>query len=353
MYPTQYRSIVEQARADTRKLVRVDLVPASRLAESASASTTTTTTTSPPNQGKEGAILRSVRGDADASAKVAIVTMDDPATLNALSPTLMIQLRDTLEDVARNPDIKCVVLTGADPAFCSGGQLELIKAASTQVHTNSAVDRWDPDAPYTPGGGTAEPWRFIRMQFGSVVRLITNSNALFVAAVNGPAAGVGMAFALACDAVIASKERARIVPAFGRLGLLPEVGTSWAVTRKLGYQGAFAFFMEGQPLDADAALRLGLVQRVVPHAELIPASLSWCARMLSLPPHTVEMTKTLLRSVSDLPFEPALRMEELAEANVFSTRALPLAAELIRGGSAAKSPSSPPTSKGSTAKSKL
>ena len=84
--------------------------------------------------------------------------------------------------------------------------------------------------------GVADVWRWIRREFGGIARLIAGSDTIFIGAVNGAAAGVGLAWALTCDLVIAS-ERAVIVPAFGRLGLIPEVGTSWALTRRLGYQG--------------------------------------------------------------------------------------------------------------------
>ena len=105
-----------------------------------------------------------------------------------------------------------------------------------------------------------------------------------MAALNGAAAGVGLAWALTCDLVIAS-ERAVIVPAFGRLGLIPEVGTSWALTRRLGYQGALAYYLRGDHIDAPTALRLGLVQEVVAHDRLLEAADEWCSRVAEMPPH--------------------------------------------------------------------
>jgi 2-(1,2-epoxy-1,2-dihydrophenyl)acetyl-CoA isomerase len=187
----------------------------------------------------------------------------------------------------------------------------------------------DVSDPTSPGAGTAEPWRFIRGQFGGVCRLIANSNALFVAAVNGPAAGVGLALALACDVVLCSRQSGVLVPAFAKLGLLPEVGTSWFVTRKLGYQGAFRFFTLGEHVTADQALAMGLVQEVHSHESLMHAADACVNRALTLPAHALEMTKTLLRAAVDLPFENSLRMEEFAEANCFSTRALPLSASKL------------------------
>jgi 2-(1,2-epoxy-1,2-dihydrophenyl)acetyl-CoA isomerase len=120
--------------------------------------------------------------------------------------------------------------------------------------------------------------------------------------------------------VIAS-ERAQIVPAFGRLGLLPEVGTSWALTRRLGYQGAFAYYAGGQHLDAERAKELGLVHEVVAHQDLLEAADAWCSRIAALPTHAIAMTKPLLRAAADATWDHALAMEEFAEPQCFTTEA--------------------------------
>jgi 2-(1,2-epoxy-1,2-dihydrophenyl)acetyl-CoA isomerase len=158
---------------------------------------------------------------------------------------------------------------------------------------------------------------------------MTSTDKIFIAAVNGAAAGVGLAFALACDVIIASK-RAVLVPAFGRLGLVPEVGTSWLLTRRLGYHSAMALYITGRHIDAAEAARLGLVQEVHPHHELLPAAQRWCDRISTSPPHALEMTKPLLRAAADAPWEQSLKLEEYAEANCFSTTAVPAAAAAIK-----------------------
>lgn len=129
-----------------------------------------------------------------------------------------------------------------------------------------------------------------------------------------------MAWALTCDLVLAS-DRAVLVPAFGRLGLIPEVGTSWALTHRLGYQGALAFHLRGEHLDAAAAHRLGLVQEVVEHDRLLDSADEWCSRIAHLPPHTVAMTKSLLRASADAGWNASLTYEEFAEPSCFSTAA--------------------------------
>ncbi len=235
----------------------------------------------------------------------AVVTLDESDRLNVLSAPLMRQLRRALQALDADADVRTVVLTGADPGFSAGGDLKMMQVA---------VERRD--APE----GVADVWRWIRREFGGIARLIAGSDTIFVAALNGAAAGVGLAWALTCDLVIAS-ERAVIVPAFGRLGLIPEVGTSWALTRRLGYQGALAYYLRGDHIDAGTALRLGLVQEVVEHDRLLAAADEWCSRIADLPPHAAAMTKPLLRATADADWNAALTLEEFAEPTCFTTAA--------------------------------
>ena len=259
-----YRTIIASARADERTLVRVERAGAH-----------------------------------------AVVTMDDPETLNALSAPLTLQLHDALAELANDDAIRAVILTGTDPGFSAGGDLRLMRD-----HAHPMVDSSD--------GGATEAWRWIRRQFGGVTRTIVKADKPFVAAVNGAAAGVGLAFALACDVIVAS-ERARIVPAFGRIGLVPEVGNSWLMTRRLGYQRAFELFTEGRTLTGAEAADVGLANEAVAHDELLPAALGHVERMAALPPHVAPMTKSLLRQAADMTWDQAIAMEEFAEPMCFTT----------------------------------
>jgi 2-(1,2-epoxy-1,2-dihydrophenyl)acetyl-CoA isomerase len=237
----------------------------------------------------------------------AVVTLDDPEKLNVLSAALTVQLKAALERLTADSAVRTIVITGSGRGFCAGGDLRLMRNAVGRLHASEDVD------------GSTGPWRFIRRQFGGIVRLLTTSDAAVVAAVNGAAAGVGLAFVLASDIVVLS-ERAVLVPAFGRLGLLPEVGTSWLMTRRLGYQRAFARYVEGGHIGAEEALRLGLANEVVPHDELLAAAGRWADRIAALPPHAAPMGKALMRGAADMSWEQALLGEELAEPNCFTTR---------------------------------
>jgi 2-(1,2-epoxy-1,2-dihydrophenyl)acetyl-CoA isomerase len=241
----------------------------------------------------------------------AVVRMNEPDRLNALSAAMCVGLNRALDDLEADEELRTIVLTGNGSAFSAGGDMEMMRMGAHRIGEEA---------------GNTDVWRWIRGQFGGVVRRIARSDKTVLAAVNGPAAGVGLAFALTCDLVIAS-ERARLVPAFGRIGLLPEVGTSWALTRRLGYQGAFAFFAGGRHMGAEEAQRLGLVAEVVDHDELMPAAERWAERIARLPAHAIPMGKPLLRRAADLSWEESVTMEEFAEPNCFTTAAFRQAVE--------------------------
>jgi 2-(1,2-epoxy-1,2-dihydrophenyl)acetyl-CoA isomerase len=237
----------------------------------------------------------------------ALVRMSDPERLNALSGELTVQLHRALDELSADPEVRAVVLTGADPAFSAGGDLRLMREVAHPMVDEGA-------------DGATAVWEWIRREFGGIAKLIARTDKAFVAAGNGAAAGVGLSFALACDLLVAS-ERARLVPAFGRIGLLPEVGQSWLLTRRLGYQGAFELFATGRHLSGAEAHELGLVNALVPHEQLLAKAFEWCDGLDRLPRHVGKMMKPLLRGAAEMSWEQAIAMEEFAEPMCFTTQA--------------------------------
>jgi len=237
--------------------------------------------------------------------EVAIVRMADEANHNALSGPLTVQLQDTLAEVIAERDVRIIVLTGVGDVFSVGGDWKLM---TERAH--SFAEREE---------GTVDLWRWIRQQFGGIARTIVHSDKVFISAINGDAAGVALAWALNADLVAAANE-ARLVTAFGRIGLVPEVGTNWALTRRLGYQKAFELFVTGRILSGAEAADLGLVNVAVSKDELEAAVLAWCERICRLPDYVVTMTKPLMRNAADMTFDQAMIAEEFAEPNTFTTR---------------------------------
>lgn len=127
----------------------------------------------------------------------ATVTINDPEHLNPLSAALTLEPRRRLEELARDESLRAVILTGTDPAFSAGGDLNLVREAAQSM--------------LEAGEGAPELWRWTRLEFGGIARLIARTDKAFIAAVKGAAAGVGLAFALASDLILVS-ERAVLVP---------------------------------------------------------------------------------------------------------------------------------------------
>jgi 2-(1,2-epoxy-1,2-dihydrophenyl)acetyl-CoA isomerase len=244
----------------------------------------------------------------------AVVRLDDPTNMNALSGALTVQLGRVLASVLGDPSVRTVVLTGTDPFFSVGGDWKLMRE---RAHTAEERDE-----------GSVGVWKWIRHQFGGIARLIAQSDTPVVVALNGAAAGVALAWTLSSDLVVAS-ERAQLVLAFGRIGLVPEVGTNWALTRRVGHQKAFELFVRGGTVSAAEALGLGLVNQVVPHEDLLDAALAWCDRIARLPEHVVSMTKPLMRAAADMTWQHALVTEEFAEPMTFTTAAHRSAVEAL------------------------
>jgi 2-(1,2-epoxy-1,2-dihydrophenyl)acetyl-CoA isomerase len=236
---------------------------------------------------------------------VAVVRMADEANHNALSGPLTVELQQTLGELVADDGVRVIVLTGTGNVFSVGGDWKLM---TERAHTFAEREE-----------GTADLWRWIRQQFGGIARTIVHSDKVFIAAINGDAAGVALAWALNSDLVVAAND-ARLVTAFGRIGLVPEVGTNWALTRRIGYQKAFELFVTGRTVTGEEAAAIGLVNAAVAREQLDGAVLEWCERICRLPDYVVSMTKPLMRQAADMTFDQAMLAEEFAEPNTFTTR---------------------------------
>ena len=178
---------------------------------------------------------------------VATLTFNRPERLNALSTSIMDALLQGLPRLADDPAVKVVVLTGAGRAFCAGGDVKSM-AAGREQH------------------GVVEDTVLLRRRM-EAARILHELPKPTIAMVNGPAAGAGLALALACDMRIAGTS-ARLVTAFAKVGYSGDFGGSWFLTRLAGTAKARELYFTGRPVDAGEALTLGLVNRVVPDEQL-------------------------------------------------------------------------------------
>jgi len=220
---------------------------------------------------------------------VATITLNRPASLNALTIPMKERLLAILEGVGGDPAVRAVVLTGTGRAFCAGQDLR---------------ERLAPDPPSLDDE--------LRLRYNPIVRAIRDAPQPWIAAVNGVAAGAGASLAFACDLRLAA-EGASFVLAFGRIGLVPDSGATWTLPRLVGAARAAEIALLGDTVVAEEALRLGLVSRVVPDDELGPAAAAMAARLAALAPGATAATKRLLGTAFDRDLDAALEAEAEAQ----------------------------------------
>lgn len=235
----------------------------------------------------------------------AVVRLDDPSSRNAFSAAQVVQLRDAIQQLVVDRSIRTVILTGEGAAFSTGGHLGLMRETIEPLL----------DGPE----GAASLWRWISREYGSIARAMVQSDTIFIAAVNGVAAGVAFALIFNCDLVLAA-ESAVLVSGFAQLGLIPEAGGAWQLTRKLGYQGAFDLLTSGRHLSAQRGLELGLINQITPDSGLLDLAHVRAAELEKLASHVAPLTKAVLRQAADLTWNQALALEECAQPLCFSSQ---------------------------------
>jgi enoyl-CoA hydratase len=214
---------------------------------------------------------------------VAVITLNDPSRRNVLSGALCAALSEAVEAAGAAPDVRAIVITGAAPAFCAGADLNDLKlGAEGQMAPIEAVYKSFMDVAMSP--------------------LPT------VAAVNGPAVGAGFNLALACDMRIASSE-AVFDTRFLKLGLHPGGGHTWMLLRAIGWSHASHLLLAGQPVDAAEALRIGLVQAVVPGGELLERAVGTLRTTVAASRELVVRTKATMRLAARSGHEAAFAHE--------------------------------------------
>jgi enoyl-CoA hydratase len=206
---------------------------------------------------------------------VATVTLHRPGVRNALRRISYAELTDAVRATDHDPRVRCLVVTGADPAFCSGDDVRDIMAGSE-----------DP-------GGLLDPDELL-----PAAEALLFAEVPVIAAVNGPAVGWGVELALMADLRVAS-ERAVFSEMFVDRGLTADIAGLGRLAQLVGREAAAELLLTGRFVDAAEAQRLGLVGRVVPHDELLPTAYELARRIAAKPPQAVRSIKTGLRRATD------------------------------------------------------
>ncbi|MBX5475597.1 MAG: enoyl-CoA hydratase/isomerase family protein [Clostridia bacterium] len=224
---------------------------------------------------------------------VAVITLNRPEVLNAVNDELGFALLDRIRQAGKDESVGAVLLTGAGRAFCAGedlkGQLEAVEQ------------------------GRANLGDVLRRRYNPIILALKSLPKPVLAAVNGVAAGAGASLALAADLRIAS-EQASLVEAFVNVGLVPDSGATYFLTRMVGFSRAMEWALTGRRITAEEALQLGVFHRVVPQEELMEQARAWAAQ-LARGPYSIGLIKRAMEYGATHTLEEALEYEaQLQEA---------------------------------------
>ena len=229
---------------------------------------------------------------------IALLVMNRPDKLNALNNDLATALHQALERIGKDDSVRVVVLTGAGRAFCAGGDLGAIGKAREVRDTKQL-----------------EP--ILRAGMGAVLRMRTMAQPV-IAAVNGAAAGAGMNVALAADIRIAADD-AIFGENFAKVGLFPDYGGTYFLPQLVGPSKAAELFYTGDMIDAPSALRLGLVNYVVPAEQLEAKARAMAVKLAAGPPLAIRAVKQTLFGAEKEALKRALEAEVVHQMRCFAS----------------------------------
>ncbi len=231
----------------------------------------------------------------ESAAGVLTITLNRPDSYNALNEQISVELTTALRMAERDAAVRCVVITGAGKAFCSGQDLVEIKGHYTE-----------PDAPPLDFG------KHLRSRYNPIATRLRTMEKPVLASVNGIAAGAGASLAFAADLRIAARS-ASFMMAFINVGLVPDTAGTFTLQRLVGYGKAAEMCFLGERVSAEEAGRIGLVNRVVEDEQLAEATRELAARLASMPTRAVGLTKRALNRAWASSLEDQLEYEAFCQ----------------------------------------
>lgn len=222
------------------------------------------------------------------TGRVLTVTLNRPEALNALNQQSIRELRKAIEAGARDSAVGCLILTGAGRAFCAGADLREVSARYQAGDTELGED--------------------LRRNYAPLIRSIRACPKPVIAAINGTAAGAGLSLALACDLRIAAA-KAELIVVFIRVGLVPDAGSLFFLTRTFGFSKATEMALTGEPMTVEEAQKLGAIAAVVPAEQLLPTALEQAAQLAAGPSTAYGLIKRGLERAMSLDLEQSLELE--------------------------------------------
>jgi len=229
------------------------------------------------------------------------IRLNRPEKMNAIGAVTRRQLGDAIKQVERDESVRVVVVTGSGRAFCSGADVtEMAQSGDGGMRTPEDVGN------------------VLRNEYMPMLTRLRTMPKPVIAAMNGPAVGIGASYALACDIRIATPE-AYILEAFVNIGLAPDGGVSWLLPRLVGTGIAYEMFFSGKPLQAADAHRLGVINRLVPADRLEAEVRELASQLLKQPRQAMAAAKRAVNHALESSYEEALEFESyLQEAQAAS-----------------------------------
>ncbi len=228
---------------------------------------------------------------------VAWVTLNRPEKLNAVNPQMRLELFAAVDRIRADPQVRCAVITGAGRAFCTGADIYgRLFPYPVEGEEGNVLD-----------GRTSD----LRWGWHRILRLLWECEKPIIAAVNGWAVGFGAHLPLYCDLVVAS-EQAQFMEPWARRGLPIEAAGAYILPRLMPLLKAKEKVFFAEPISAQEALALGLVNKVVPAEELIPTAQAWAARLANLPTRVLGIHKRQLQMALDSTLERSVYDEVTA-----------------------------------------
>jgi 2-(1,2-epoxy-1,2-dihydrophenyl)acetyl-CoA isomerase len=234
---------------------------------------------------------------------VRTITLNRPTALNSFTGAMHAQLLAALDAAAGDAAVRAVILTGAGRGFCAGQDLNDPEMASAE-------------------GGAPDIGAVIERHYLPLALRVRSMPVPVIAAVNGVAAGAGANFALGCDFVIAARSAA-FIQAFSKIGLVPDCGGTWLLTRLAGRARAIGLAMTGDKLPAEEAQRIGMIWSCVDDAALMDSAQALASRLAAMPSKALAETRRALDEAATLDYAGALALEarmqrELGRAHDFA-----------------------------------
>jgi 2-(1,2-epoxy-1,2-dihydrophenyl)acetyl-CoA isomerase len=222
---------------------------------------------------------------------VGLLTLSEPASLNAMTPDLLGGLGTAIGEMTGDPAVRALVLTGEGRGFCSGQNLKAAEALGTDIVAGVMRHYWP------------------------ALQALRECRVPVVVAVNGVAAGGGFSLAMSGDIILAARS-ASFIQVFSRIGLVPDLGSTWLLPRLIGRQRALELMLLNEPLSAERALEWGLVRQVVDDDHLLDEAMKLAQRLAKGPTRALIATRRLIEESEHASYSAQFRREIEVQSDI-------------------------------------